>query len=89
MTNSSPTWATYCALMACRLVALNKRLAVLPVGIGQMLRQDLAKLVMRAEGYQVKTACGNLQMCAGLEVVIYGCTHVLDQRLKERTKREG
>ena len=25
MANSSPPWAAYCALMACRLVALDKR----------------------------------------------------------------
>ena len=32
-----PPWAAYCALMACRLVALDKRPGVRPVGIGKTL----------------------------------------------------
>ena len=58
--------------MACRLVALDKRPGVRPVGIGETLHQVLAKLVMRAAGEQVKTVCGNLQLCAGLEAGIDG-----------------
>ena len=34
MANSFPPWAEYCALVACRLVALDKRPGVCPVGIG-------------------------------------------------------
>ena len=70
MANSSPPWAAYRALMACRLVALEKRTVVRPVGIGETLHRALAKLVMRAAGDQAKTACGNLQLCAGLEAGI-------------------
>ena len=54
MTNSSSPWAAYRALMACRLVALDKRPGVRPVGIGDTLRWALAKLVMRAAGEQAK-----------------------------------
>ena len=64
--NSSPPWAAYRAQMACCLVALDKRHGVCPVGIGETLRRALVKLVMRAVGEQEKTACGNLQLCAGL-----------------------
>ena len=70
MTNSSPPWAAYRALISCRLVALDKRPEVRPMGIGEMLRRALAKRVMREAGDQAKMACGNLQMCAGLEDVI-------------------
>ena len=70
MANSSPPLAAYCALIACPLVALDYRPGVRPVGIGETLRRALAKLVMRSARDQVKTACGNLQMCAGLEVGI-------------------
>ena len=65
-----PPLATYCALMACRLVALDKRPGVRPMGIGETIRRALAKLVMRETGDQSKTACGNLQMCAVLEAGI-------------------
>ena len=70
MHNYPPPWAAYSALMACHLVALDKRPGVRPVVIGETLRQALAKIVMRAAGDQSKTACGNLQLCAGLEAGI-------------------
>ena len=77
ISNSSPPWSPYCALMACRLVALNNRPGVRPVGIGEMLRRDLAKIAMRAAGDQAKTACENLQIWAGLEAGIEGETHAV------------
>ena len=51
-----------------------------PVGIGETLHRALAKLVMRADGDQANTACGNLQLCAGLEASIEGATHAEGQR---------
>ena len=77
MSNSSPPQAAYCALMDYILVALDKGSGVRPVGIGETLCRNLDKLVMRADGDQVKTACGNLQLCAVLEAVIYGATHAV------------
>ena len=70
MANSSPPWSAYRALMACCHVALDRRPGVRPVGIGETLRQALATLVMRAARDQAKTACGDLQICAGLEASI-------------------
>ena len=55
----------------------DKRLGVRPVGIGEMLRQALDKLVMRTAGDQANTECGNQQLCAGLEAGIEGETHVV------------
>ena len=86
MANSFPSWAAYRALMACRLVALDKSPGVRPVGIGETLRRALAKLVMRAAGEQGKTTCGNLQLCAGLEAGIEGETHAVGQRRVERVR---
>ena len=76
--------------MECCLVALDKRPGVCPVGIGETLRRALAKLVMRAAGDQAKTACGSLQLCAGLEAGIEGATHAVGKRRLERVrKRRG
>ena len=86
MANSSSPWADYRALMACRLVALDKRPRVRPVGIGETLCRALAKLVTRAAGDQAKTACGNLQLCAGLKAGIEGDTHSVGQRRLERVR---
>ena len=86
MANTSPPWAAYRALMACRLVALDKRPGVRLVGIGETLRRALAKLVMRAAGEQAKMACGNLQLCAGLKAGIEGLIHAVGKRRVERVR---
>ena len=54
--------------------------------IGKKLYRALSKLFMRAVGEQAKTACGNLQMCIGLEAVIQGVTYAMGQRRLERTR---
>ena len=50
------------------------------------LCRALAKLVMRAAGEQAKTACGNLQLCAGLEASIEGATYTVGQRRVKRVR---
>ena len=86
MANSLPPWAAYRAIMACRLVVLDKRPGVRLVGIGETLHRALAKLVMRSSGDQAKAAFGNLQLCAGLEAGIEGETHAIYQRRIERVR---
>ena len=63
--------------MAYRLVVLYKRPGVSPMVIGEMLRRDLAKLVMREDGDQSKIACKNLQLCKCLESRIEGENHAM------------
>ena len=77
MAASSLTLASFCALVACHLVALDKRPGVCPVEIGETICRSIAKLVMREMGDQAKTACGSLQLCAGLEASIEGATHIM------------
>ena len=80
MDNSSPPWAAYCALIFFCLVALDKSPGVRPVGIGGRSARALVKIVVRAAGDQAKTACGNMQLCAGLKAGIEGATHTVGQR---------
>ena len=56
------------------------------MGIGDTLRWDLDKIVMREAEDEAKIACGNLQMCAGLEAGIEGATHAVGQMRLERVK---
>ena len=86
MATSSLPWAAYRSLMACCLVAHDKRPGVCPVGIGETLHRALAKLIMRAARDQANTACGNLQLCAGLEVDIEGSAHAVGQRRLARVR---
>ena len=71
--------------MAFRLVALDKVPGVRLMGVGEMLRRALAKLVMRTSGDQAKMACGNLQLCSGLEASIEGATTPVIQMRLERS----
>jgi hypothetical protein len=77
MANGHPPWAAYRALMACRLVALDKSPGVRPVGIGEIYRRLLAKCVLMVVGHQATTAAGNLNLCAGLPAGIEGAVHAM------------
>ena len=54
------------------------------MGIGEMIKHDLAKLIMRAAGDQAKIVCGNLQLCTVLEAGIEGATHALVKWIVDR-----
>ena len=56
------------------------------MGIGETLRRALAKIVMREAGDWAKTACGNIQLCAGPEAGIEGATHDVGQRRLARVR---
>ena len=55
--------------------------------IGETLCQALDKIVMMTAGDQAKTACGNLQLCAGLEAGIEGAIHAVVQKRVERVRQ--
>jgi hypothetical protein len=82
LSNSHPPYAAYRALMACRLVALDKQPGVRPVGIGEIYRRLIAKCAISVIGHQATTACGNLNLCAGLPAGIEGAVHAVRQAWK-------
>ena len=63
--------------MAARMVALEKFPGVIPVGIGEVCRCLLTKLILQAGGAQSKEACVSVNLCLGLEAGIYGMIHVV------------
>ena len=64
MANSSPPWSAYFTPMDCRLVALDKRPGMRPVGIREALCRALAKIVM-----------GQLKTRRRRRVEICSCVH--------------
>ena len=52
-------------LMVCRLIALDKRPGVRPIGIGETVRRIIAEAVLCVIGEDVQFAAGSLQLCAG------------------------
>jgi hypothetical protein len=79
LANSSPPWAAYRAMMACRLVALDKQPGVRPVGIGEIYRRLWAKCLLKVIGTQATIACGNYNLCAGLAAGIEGAVHAVKE----------
>ena len=55
------------ALVACRLITLDKSPGVWPVGIGETLRRLVFNAVLRVARDDIQTAVGCLQLCAGQE----------------------
>ncbi|KAL7475656.1 LOW QUALITY PROTEIN: hypothetical protein ACHAW6_003456, partial [Cyclotella cf. meneghiniana] len=80
LANSSPPWATYCAMRQGFLVALDKQPGMRPVGIGEMWMRAVSKLVLAQCGMDGKEACGNSQLCAGLEAGIKGAIHAATKK---------
>lgn len=76
LANGNPPFPAICALMAGRLVALDKQPGVRPIGIGEVFRQLMAKTNVRLTGYQA-TACGNFNLCAGMQSGIEGAVHAI------------
>ena len=75
--SSNPPWASYRALMACRLIALDKQPGTRPVGIGDVFRRLMAKCVLALAGPHATAACGNLNLCAGLKSGVEGAVHAV------------
>ena len=65
-------WAAYRGLMAGRLVALDKCPGVRSVGIGEVWRRLVAKIVLVVAGEDATVACGTDQLCAGLSAGVEG-----------------
>jgi len=55
------------ALVACRLIALDKCPGVRPVGIGETLRRLISKAVLQVARDDIQRVVGCLQLCAGQE----------------------
>ena len=68
------------ALVACRLIALDKCPGVRPIGVGETARRVIGKAIATATGNGIQEAAGPLRVCAGhlsgCEVVVHAMHHV-------------
>ena len=53
------------ALLACRLIALDKKPGVRPIGICETVRRIIAKAILRVIKSDVQSSAGSIQLCAG------------------------
>ena len=61
--------------MSGRLIALDKKPVVFPVGVIETWRHLFAKCVLKITGPKAINACQYDQFCANLETGIYGVIH--------------
>ena len=57
------------------------------VGIGETVKRDLDKIFLRAAEDQLKFACRNMKIYAGLESVIVGANY-LEKKFREEREDE-
>ena len=88
LANSIVSWQEMRALMANRLIALDKCPGVRPVGIGEALRRILGKVMVMVTRYEVEEVAGVSQLCAGVKGGIEGAIHAMTDMF-EGNKMEG
>ena len=71
--------------LAGRLIALDKKPGVRPIGVGEVLRRIVAKAVLRVAKEDVMKACGHLQKCSGLPAGIEAAVHAMQHIYNEDT----
>ena len=72
-------------LLACRLVALNKNPGVRPIGVCEVIRRIVAKVVVKVAGIDIEEACGVLQTCSGLPSGIEATVHAMQSLFSSDT----
>ena len=65
------------ALMGCRLMALDKCPGVHPIGVGEVSRHILSKVMAAATSTDVEELCGTNQLYSGLKAGIEGADGVV------------
>jgi hypothetical protein len=88
LANSFPPWAAYRALMAGRLVALDKCPGVRPIRVGETWWRLAAKATLLVSGCDAKEQCGIDQLCAGLEAGIKGGIHAINELWRQHKEEE-
>ena len=89
LANTSPDWAAYRAVMAARLVPLDKQPGVRPIGIGEIFRRLLAKCLLLVCGSGATASCGASNLCVGLKAGVEGAAHAMSKLLPSMPSREN
>ena len=66
--------------------ALDKQPGVRPIGVASAASRLLAKCTLKVIGDDAKAACGNVNLCAGLEAGIEGALHAVRARAADGNK---
>ena len=74
--------------LACRLIALDKRPGVRPIGINEVICRIVTKTFLRVVGDDVEEVCGFLQKCSSapsgfLEAAVYAMQQIYEDKSTE------
>lgn len=72
------------ALMACRLIPLDKKPGCRPIGIGEVLRRIIGKAVMEVVKDDIRKVVGNLQVCAGQQAGCEAAIHAVRRMFQDQ-----
>ena len=72
------------ALIARRLIPLDKNPGVRPIAIGEVFTRILGKCIMAVTREDVKLAAGNLQVCVGHQAGGEATTHAMQEIFKDK-----
>ena len=86
--NHNVPWPAIRAFASGRLMALDKMPGIRPIGIGELWRRLFCKLCMLASGEEATEACGNTNLCGGLEAGIEGGIHAAKRIWDELNEEE-
>ena len=84
LTNTFIDWDDIQAVMACRLIALDKCPEVHPIGVGEAPRCILSKVMAATTSIDVEELCGTNQLCSGLKADIEEAVHAMKEQCMRR-----